>query len=142
MLTDSIVENNKASWLHVLRFVDQFPDNETWRDWKIFMRFVIGAGIEAGLDRHYRAGQSVQHIIFSTCERHGLEDFSPAPPRITLGRSKDGGMFVAWSHYNVWFRDPEREDSVTSQNVEIVLRRYLSDLWRETRPKDPVPFNG
>jgi hypothetical protein len=141
MLTDAVVENNKASWLHVLRFVDKFPDDETWREWKAFMHDVIEVGIETGLDRYYRAGQSMQHIIFSTCERHGLEDFSPAPPRVTLGRRKSGGMFVALSHNNLWFHDPEREDAVTSDNVESILRCYLADLWCETRPVDPVPFD-
>ena len=27
----------------------------------------------------------MQHIIFSTCERNGLEQFSPAPPALRLG---------------------------------------------------------
>ena len=97
MLTDAVIENNKASWLAVLHFVDEFPDNEIWSGWKVFMRPVIQAGIDAGLDQYFRAGTSMQHIIFSTCERNGLEQFSPAPPRITIGRRESTGMFVAWS---------------------------------------------
>jgi hypothetical protein len=101
---------------------------------------VIEAGIEAGLDQYFRAGQSMQHVIFLTCERHGLEQFNPAPPRVTLGWHKSGGMFVAVSNHNLWFHDPEREDAVTSDNAFSVLRRYLADLWSETGPMDPIPF--
>ena len=141
MLTDAVIENNKASWLAVLHFVDEFPDNEIWRGWKAFLRSVIQAGIDAGLHQYFRAGTSMQHIIFSTCEGNGLEPLSPAPPRITIGRRESTGMFVAWSHNNLWFHPPEREDPVTADNVVSVLRRYLGDLWRETRPTEPVPFN-
>ena len=141
MLTTAVVEDNKASWLRVLHFVDEFPDNESWPSWKASMRPVIEACIKAGLDQYFRAGQSMQHIIFSTCERHGLEQISPAPPRVTLGRHKSAGMFVAWSHNNLWFHDPEREDAVTSDNAVSVLKSHLADLWRETRPMDPVPFD-
>ena len=141
MLKSVVIEGNKASWVDVLRFVDRFPDDVTWLLWKSFVRTVIESGIEAGLDQYFRAGQSMQHIIFSTCERHGLEDFSPAPPRVTLGRRKSGSMFVGWSHYNVWFHDPEHEETVTSGNALPVLKGYLADLWRETRPIAPVPFD-
>ena len=141
MLTDAVIENNKASWLAVLHFVDEFPDNEIWRGWKAFLRSVIQAGIDAGLHQYFRAGTSMQHIIFSTCEGNGLEQLSPAPPRITIGRRESTGMFVAWSHNNLWFHPPEREDPVTADNVVSVLRRYFGDLWRETRPTEPVPFN-
>ena len=141
MLTTAVVEDNKASWVQVLHFVDGFPDNETWRAWKAFIRSVIEAGIEAGLDQYFRAGQSMQHIIFSTCERHGLEQISPAPSRVTLGEHESARMFVASSHKNLWFHGPEREDAVTSDNAVSVLRSYLADLWRETRPLDPVPFD-
>ena len=104
------------------------------------MRPVLEACIEAGLDQYFRAGQSMQHIIFSTCERHGLENFNPEPPRVTLGHGK-AGMFVAWSHYNIWFSTPERETSVTADNVVSALRSYLAELWRETRTEDPLPFD-
>jgi hypothetical protein len=141
MLTTAVVENNKASWLDVLQFVDEFPENETWAAWKAFVRPVIEACIEAGLHQYFRAGQSMQHIIFSTSERHGLEEIIPSPPRVTFGRRASERMFVAWSHSNLWFHDPEREDAVTSENAVSVLRRYLADLWRETRPADSVPFD-
>jgi len=140
MLTPAAIEGNKASWIEIRDFVEGFPDNETWESWKDFMRSAIQAASEGGLDRYFRAGQSMQHIIFSTCERHGLENFKPEPPRVTLGRGK-AGMFVAWSHYNIWFSTPERETPVTADNVRSVLRSYLAELWRETRTEDPLPFN-
>lgn len=141
MLPIAVVESNKASWFDVLHFIDEFPDNEAWRAWKAFMRPVMQSGIDAGLNQYFRAGTSMSHIIFSTSERHRLEQFSPAPPRITLGRRENAGMFVAWSHNNLWFHTPEVEDPVTSDSVMSVLRRYLADLWRETRPTELLPFD-
>jgi len=141
MLTLDSIENNKASWRTIQDFVESFPDNETWKDWKVFMRSAVQKASDDGLNRYFRAGQSMQHIIFSTCERYGLETYDPEPPRVTLGRGKMG-MFVASSSHNLWFSTPEQETLVTADNIAPVLRSYLANLWRETRPNDPVPFDG
>jgi len=140
MITSEVIENNKASWANVTQFIEGFPDNDTWLPWKLFVRAVVQAGTSAGLNKFFRAGQSMQHIIFSTCERNGLENYTPAPPRVTLGRDHNGEMFIAWSHSNIWFSEPERKDLVTPQTVLSVLRTYLVDLWRETRPTEPFPL--
>jgi hypothetical protein len=81
----------------------------------------------------------MQHIILSTSERHGLENSRPAPPRVTIGRDSELEMFVAWSHSNIWFTEPERTELVTAENALPVLKTYLVALWRETRPTEPVP---
>src|SRR5215472_16958456 len=131
-------KDNRASWADVLSFIEEFPKNETWVDWKKFMGALVREGIEEGLDQYFRAGQSMQHIIFSTCERHGLEHFDPPPPRVTVGRI-ESDYFVAWSHRNIWFFEAERRDIVTGENAVSTLRSYLVALWRETRPEEPFP---
>jgi len=138
MLTPELMEKNQASWSDMLAFVDEFPENETWKEWKKFMRTLLLAGVEQRLDMYFRAGQSMQHVIFSTCERHGLENYDPQPSRVTLGRDGEG-YFVAYSRSNIWFSTPDRRDVITSHNGFAVLRSYLLALWRETRPTDPVP---
>jgi hypothetical protein len=72
MVTREVVENNKASWEEVAGFVEEFPDNDVWLSWKTFMRALLQAGIGVGLNQCFRVGTSMQHIIFSTCERNGL----------------------------------------------------------------------
>jgi len=140
MLDRAVVEDNKKSWLKVLHFINTFPDDHTWRGWKAFTLAVIQGGIDAGLDQYFRAGTSMQHIVFSTSESHGLEQVNPAPPRVTLRRNENLEMFVCWSHSNLWFSNPEHESPVTSDDVQPVLRHYLANLWRQTRPSEPMPF--
>jgi hypothetical protein len=140
MLTSDTIESNKASWRKIQDFVESFPDNETWKDWKEFMRSAIQKACDDRLNHYFRAGQSMQHIVFSTCERHGLENYDPEPPRVTVGHGKMG-MFVASSRHNLWFSRPERETLVTADNIAFILKSYLESLWRETRPNEPVPFD-
>jgi hypothetical protein len=140
MITTEVVESNKASWLDVAQFIERLPDNDTWSPWKSFMRALLQAGIGAGLNEYFRVGTSVGHVIFSTCEKNGLEDLTPAPPRVTLGQDRSE-MFIAWSHSNIWFSEPERKDFVTAQTAFAVLRTYLAEMWRQTRPAEPFPLD-
>jgi len=103
------------------------------------MLSVIRTGVEESLDKYFRAGQSMQHIIFSTCDSHdGLERYNPAPPRVTIGRD-EGGYFLAYSRSNVWFSLPDQKDIITSEDAPKVMRSYLLKLWLETRPNEPIP---
>jgi hypothetical protein len=43
MITSEVVENNKASWVYVTRFIEEFPDNDTSLPWKVLVRAVIQA---------------------------------------------------------------------------------------------------
>jgi hypothetical protein len=69
VITAGVVENNKSSWIDGAHFLVEFPDNNTWLPWKGFMRSVVQAGIGVGLNKYFRVGMSMQHIIFSTCEK-------------------------------------------------------------------------
>ena len=61
MLTTAVVEDNKASWLRVLISWTNFQTTKVGHRGKP----VIEACIKAGLDQYFRAGQSMQHIIFA-----------------------------------------------------------------------------
>jgi len=132
---------NQQSWRSVLDFVATFPE-PLWSDWKMFMGSLLRTCIDAGLDQHFRAGQSVSQIIISTAKEHGLEQYDPPPPRITLGWNKSEGdvqYFVAYSHSNLWFGAPESVTPVSNESAFSVLRSYMTQLWHETRASEALP---
>ena len=139
MNTDSrgfYLDTNEDSWYWVAREIEEYPDTEYWIDYKDFARPVIKAVIDAGLHRHFRAGFSMSHIIVSTANRR-LELYEPKQPQVTLRFEKE--KQVAWSHANLHFHQAERFEPVNSENVFAILKLFLADLWRETRPNDDAP---
>lgn len=120
-------ETNRESWASLLVFVDLMQDTG-WLEWKNFMRPLLRSAIDAGWDDRYRAGQSMQHLIFSTAKQNGLESIKPPPLRVTLGQNDDHRFFVALSRANLWFNKPDRIDMVTPGNALSVLASYLSAL--------------
>jgi hypothetical protein len=55
------------------------------REWQAALLPIFDAAMSEGLDEHFRAGQSMYYLMFSTAEEHGLERYSPVPPFVTLG---------------------------------------------------------
>ena len=139
MIARETVENNRASWQMVLDDLDEYPQDGYWIAFLAFMREVLQGAIGEGLNDYFRAGQSMHHIIFSTCERHRLEGYDPPPLRVTLEFSKELGASVATSHANLWFHPAEKKDPVTAETALPVLKTYLAHLWRETRANEPLP---
>jgi hypothetical protein len=137
-LSPALTAANRASWEGMLRFVDEFPDDK-WRDWKTVVRPTLEASIRSGIAEYFRAGQSVHHLIFSTAEKHGLEDIQPSPPRVTFGLDDDGKLFVGLSRYSLFFNPPDRKQLVDRNNAFVVLKSFLSELWQLTRPNEPLP---
>jgi hypothetical protein len=134
-------ETNQQSWRSVVDFVSTFPE-PLWSDWKAFVGPLLRTCIDAGLDQHFRAGQSMSQIIISTAKEHGLEKYNPPPPRITLGWNKTEGnrqYFVAYSHSNLFSSAPENLTVVNSESAFSVLRSYMAQLWRETEATEALP---
>jgi hypothetical protein len=137
MLTPEIIANNKKSWSDLLLDIDENPDNDAWREWNAFMRSLIRAGIDADWDQYFRAGRAMNDIIFSTREKHRLERNDPY---VTVAKT-NGQFFVSWSHHIRCLpeTEPEQVDIVTPADALPTLRRYLVQLWKETRPDEETP---
>jgi hypothetical protein len=137
---DRFLSTKPGSWIALIRLIEgDFPD-EHWAAWKAFVLPLLQACIDNGLDQYFRVGQSMSHIIFSTTEDHRLERYNPDPVRITIrSEGKGQNWYVARSSKNIWFCDPDKEISIDSTTAFPVLKSYLADLWRETRPSEPLP---
>jgi hypothetical protein len=132
-------DSNEESWDKVIEFIQEHPgkDYDYWRDYQNFLLPLLRAAIEAGYHHHFRAGGSMSDTVFSTVDRP-LEVFTPKPPRVTL-RVTPEKKYAAYSHASIQFFDPERTEPMIAQNAFSVLTRYLADLWRESKPSEPLP---
>jgi hypothetical protein len=134
-----MLETKQESWMRLVGFVAGLPDeNKNWAPFTAFVLPLLRSCVDSGLDQYFRVGQSMTLIIFSTAESHGLEKYKPPPPRVTLMRDNEVWV-LAWSHRNLLSSAPERCETVGAENVFPTLKRYLTDLWRETLPNEPLP---
>ena len=134
------LETKQESWEWLAREVKEVQ-GDYWAPWKLFVSNLLQACVDTGLNRDFRVGQSMHHVIFSTTEQHRLERYDPPPPRVTLiyDPKKEHQWVLAWFYENLWFFEPDREQAVTTESVFQTLKAYLSDLWRETHPDSPLP---
>lgn len=133
-MTPEHQSSNIASWEAIASFIEEFPDDSYWTQWKPVARRFIGAGIASGLNRYFRAGQSMHHILFSTLDHHGLRD----EPRVTIEVHPPLELRIAYGDTNLWFRTPEVEYSLPFDDAFATFRRFLHQLWTATVP-EPIP---
>ena len=99
-------------------------------------REVVSALQNRGLAEHFRVGQSMHQIIFSTADRHGLS----TEPRVTLEfYPKEQQVRVAYSHANIGFNEPDSEERIDVPSATSCALRYLQHLWSETRSDIQIP---
>lgn len=137
MIPEVPPKTNRESWQLLIQMVENRSGQ--WQEWKSRVLAILRAGVRDGLDSYFRAGESMNYLMFSTAEKHGLEDIEPRPPYVTLGIDANNQLFVAVSQYSLHFNAPERRDIVTDETALPVLKAYLRTLWQRTRPNDPIP---
>src|SRR5262249_41545236 len=133
----------QESWVWVIKFVKSWPDHHVrWIPITAFVLPILPACVDEGLAPYFRVGQAMTDIIFSTAERHGLEQHDPPPPRITLLHETPCEEWsITYSHFHL-LGEPDAAERRTKGNAENaipVLKSYLTDLWQKTHPDDPLP---
>src|SRR5215472_14074350 len=136
-----MLDSKEESWVYTIRFVEEMPShNPVWTHWARFLLPLLQDCVRLGLDRYFRAGQSISDIIISASEKHGLERYHPPPPRVTIRFDREKAQwFIAWSHHLLFSMLPERQMPVEAETAFEVLRSNLVDLWKETHPGELLP---
>ena len=128
--------NNPQSWQNIHNFIDEFPEDEYWSNWKSMARDLVFALEARGLSKCFRVGQSMHQIIFSTSPRHGLI----TEPRVTLEfYPNERQVRIAYSHANVEFCKPDSVEQVDVLLASSCALRYLRQLWVETYSETEIP---
>ena len=130
-MTPEHQSSNIASWEALITLIER---SEHWTPWKPLARRFLRAGIAAELNRYFRAGQSMHHIVFSTLDHHGLSD----EPRVTIELHPPSELRVAYGTTNLLFRTPELEYSLPFDDGFATFHRFLYQLWSATVP-EPIP---
>ena len=114
-----------------------------FRGWASIASSLLARGVALGLDRHFRAGQSMQHLVFSTAPHHGLQDelrVTVAWPGADESAAVDGSRIeVSLARANRWFSAPEHRDVVPGDAAWPAVAAYLTLLWRATKGGAPPP---
>lgn len=129
--------NNRESWAHLRQTLDWLADGAGWTEWLALAKPIV-AGLErAGLSDAFRAGSSMDLLIFSTLDHHDLGDslrveVRPEPAfhsvRIAMGKQ--------CLHYD----PPDLEQVVVPfSDCLPVIMDHLRRLWVATKPHAPFP---
>jgi hypothetical protein len=126
---------NIASWKVIEAFIERLPSHSAgWEPWSTLARKFVSEGKTLGLNRYFRAGTSVTHLVFSTLDHRGLR----GEPRVTVEFHPENEIRVAYGTANLHFSSPEVEYSLPFEPAFATFRRFLNQLWTATMP-EPVP---
>ena len=145
-MTREHIEANIASWVDIGRFIEEYPDS-SWAKWKTMARRFVKFALDRNFNRHFRAGQSMSTLVFSTLDHHGLRhdacvSVSLRPPD-TIHLSYAPSIPAVKGDSELTYELPYDEAVVTFQ-------RFLNHLWEmtvdEPLPSDmrspEMPFNA
>jgi hypothetical protein len=123
--------SNIVSWEDLERLIEEYPDNSQWTEWKTLARKFVDESVKLGLNRYFRAGQSMHHFVFSTLEYHGLRD----EPRVTVAFRPENDIRIAYGTSNLQFSTPMVEYTLPFDLAFPTFRRFLNQLWKATMPE-------
>ena len=125
---------NAESWEWVRNWLVHPENMLGWRD---MMLPVIDAAIAAGWNRYFRAGPSMEGLLFSTAEVHGQPSYNNRFPFVTLGVD-NSGLFIGWSEIKTGHA-PTQKEHVNAESAARVLKRHFADLWKLTKEGQEIP---
>jgi hypothetical protein len=134
-------KDNLESWPYIHAFINRFPDNAYWSEWKRMVRSIISDLETRGAASLFRIGQGMHQILISTLEHHGLA----SEPRVTLEFDPEQqSVCVSYSQTLVGeeeygFARPLAQERVSISKAMPVVLSYLRRLWIETKPNTNLP---
>jgi hypothetical protein len=129
-------KNNPESWQQIYKFIEEYPNDAIWSDWKQIARNIISSLESLGLSSEFRIGQSMSHIIFSTLDHHQVFGH----PHVTISiRPNEKTVRVAYSTKNIHFNSSIAEDVYSVAAVIPGILSYLRRLWIDTKSESAIP---
>jgi hypothetical protein len=129
-------KDNAESCKDIYLFIEEYPENDVWTEWKIIARSIVSSLENFDLVANFRIGQSMHDIIFSTLDHHRLT----TEPRVTISiDSMQKTVRVAYSHANISFSDPDSEQTHSTEAAIPGILSCLRRLWIETKSGAPIP---
>lgn len=130
------------SWVAMTEFMAQLAQYPSVAGWARVGATLLTEGQQRGLDQHFRAGQAMQHLIFSTVPHVGLKDelrVTVAWPADDSSSAASGAMVeVSLGRTNRWFSAPDRLSVGAAADAWSLVSEYLRALWQETQSA-PLP---
>lgn len=129
------------SWVAMTEFMARIAQYPAFPGWGRVGGKLIAEGQQRGLDEHFRAGQSMQHLIFSTVPHHGLQGelrVTVAWPEYDAHSAATGELIeVSLGRTNRWF-STDRLSIGPSEHAWSLVAEYLRELWQSTQ-SSPLP---
>jgi hypothetical protein len=113
---------NLESWRAVEAFVERMGDR-----WRAVAQRFLGEGVRFRLDSYFRAGQSMDELVFSTLDHHGLQ----WEPRVMVKFFAEDRIHVKYVHPPA--RGPEY--TLPFDQAFPTFVRFLSQIWSATMPE-------
>jgi hypothetical protein len=130
-VTSDRIAANIESWRVVEAFVESMPESAHWTPWKTLARRIIGESVKFGLNRYFRAGQSMSDLVFSTLDHHGLQ----REPRVIVKLRPENDVHLAYWAARLYFSIPMLEYTLPFDLAFPTFVRFLNQLWTATMPE-------
>jgi len=129
-------KDNAESWKQIHEFIEEYPDDEVWSEWKRMALAVVTDLENRKVAPFFRIGMSIHEVILSTLDHHRLK----FEPRVMLRfQPREQLIRIAYGYRNSIYGEPVTEERLAPADAIPALLRQLRRLWRETKPATPVP---
>ena len=127
-----LAERNRESWKGIVRFYEEWINYPLFKDLDLILRLVRGVE-QSSLAGSFRAGQSMERLMVSTKECHGLDFWDPYVTVLPVAPGKIG----------MWYGDPSNRhvpfEVVPEPEARACLERMLMRLWADSRGRGQLP---